>query len=386
MRLGVVAGEASGDVLGAGVIQALRERVPGLTVEGIGGPRMAAEGCRNLYPMERLSVMGLVEVVGHLPDLYRIRSGLTRHFLDHPPDVFLGIDAPDFNLTLEQTLRRRGIKTAHYVSPTVWAWRRYRIRKIKRAVDRMLVLFPFEAGFYEGHGVPVTCVGHPLADLIGFDVDRAGARTGVGLSGQGEVLALLPGSRVAEVKGLAGPFIEAARRCRERRPDMRFIAPMANPSVRRVFEGALQDAAQGAPPITLTDGDAHQAMAAADMVLAAGGTAVLEAMLLQRPVVMAYKIAPLSYWLARHLVKIRTFSLPNLLAGEPLVPEFIQERVTGANLAGAVLDLLEQPRHTARVRDEFARLHRELRRDANRQAAAAIQALAAGPGGGTKVL
>lgn len=376
MRLGVVAGEVSGDLLGAGLIRALRRRVPDLTVEGIGGPRMCAEGCRSLYPMERLSVMGLAEVVGHLPGLYRIRRGLIRHFSEHPPDVFLGIDAPDFNITLERILRRRGVRTAHYVSPTVWAWRRYRIRKIKRAVDRMLVLFPFEAGFYRAHGVPVTCVGHPLADLIGFDVDRAGARARLGLSAAQETVALLPGSRVAEVKALAGPFIDAARRCASRHPELGFIAPMANGAVRRAFELALAAEAE-APPVTLIDGSAREAMAAADVVLAAGGTAVLEAMLLQRPVVMAYRVAPLSYQLARHLVKIRVFSLPNLLAGEPLIPEFIQEQVTGDNLAGAVLQLLHEPAHRVRLQAEFARLHRELRRDADRQAAEAIQDLAA---------
>jgi lipid-A-disaccharide synthase len=370
-RIGIVAGEISGDLLGAGLVRALKERVPELTVEGIGGPRMEGEGCRSLYPMERLAVMGLSEVIGRVRELRRIQSGLVDHFAAHPPDVFIGVDAPDFNLTLERRLKQRGIKTVHYVSPSVWAWRTYRLRKIKRAVDHMLVLFPFEADFYKAQHIPVTFVGHPLADTIPLDVDQAAARVHVNLPRQGEVVAVLPGSRVTEVQKLAPEFIRAAVLCARTRPGLHFIAPMANAKVRDVFETALHSVTD-APPILLTDGTSREAMAAADVVLAAGGTAILEAMLLKRPVVMAYKIAASTYWLARRLVKIDTYALPNLLAGQRLVPEFIQDQANAAALAGAVLGYLERPEKATELRRIFTDIHRNLRRDADHAAARVI--------------
>ncbi len=371
VRVGIVAGEASGDLLGAGLVRALREHLPGIAVEGIGGPRMQAEGCRSLYSMERLAVMGLTEVIGRLRELTRIRSELVDHFTRNPPDVFIGVDAPDFNLGLELKLRQRGIKTIHYVSPSVWAWRRYRLRKIRRAVDHMMVLFPFEATFYAGEHIPVSFVGHPLADQIPVQGDQPAARARLNLPLDGECVALLPGSRVTEVRKLAPAFIEAARLCADRRPGLRFIAPMAGAAVRAEFEAALQQCAD-APPVVLIDGMAQQVMAAADVVLSAGGTAILEAMLLNRPVVMAYKVTPMTYRLAGWLVRIDTFSLPNLLAGRRLIPEFIQDQVNAANLSQAVLEYLERPDQAAALREEFARLHHELRRDADHSAARVV--------------
>jgi len=366
-----VAGEASGDLLGAGLVRALREHAPDMVVEGIGGPRMEAEGCRSLYPMERLAVMGLTEVIGRVRELTRIRSGLVDYFTHHPPHVLIGVDAPDFNLGLELKLRQRGIKTIHYVSPSVWAWRRYRLRKIRRAVDHMMVLFPFEAAFYESQRIPVTFVGHPLADMIPLHSDQAAARARLNLAPDGEFLALLPGSRVSEVRSLAPAFIEAARMCAQRRPGLRFIAPMASAAVRTEFEAALRQCVD-APPVALIDGMAQQAMTAADVVLCAGGTAILEAMLLKRPVVMAYKVTPLTYWLAGWLVKIDMFSLPNLLAGQRLIPEFIQDQVSAANLSSAVLEYLERPDQAAALRETFTRLHLALRRDADHSAARVV--------------
>lgn len=376
-----MAGEASGDLLGAGLLGALREQVPDMLVEGIGGPRMAAAGCRSLYPMERLAVMGLTEVIGRLRELSRMRSDLVTHFTRHPPDVFIGVDAPDFTLTLERRLRQRGIKTVHYVSPSVWAWRRYRLRKIRRAADHMLTLFPFEADFYAAQQIPVTFVGHPLADLIPLENDQAGARSGLNLAADGEVVALLPGSRVNEVRNLAPAFIEAARRCLRRRPGLRFVAPMADAAVRAEFEAALGNNAD-APPVILVDGMAQRVMAASDAVLAAGGTAILEAMLLKRPVVMAYKVTPMSYWLAGWLVKVDMFSLPNLLAGERLIPEFIQDQVTAENLSRAVLDYLERPQQAAALRETFTHLHKQLRRGADQAAARVVLDMLQGAAGG----
>lgn len=384
IRIGIVAGEASGDLLGAGLLRALREYAPDLTVEGIGGPRMEAEGCRSLYPMERLAVMGLTEVIGRLRELTRIRSGLVDYFTSHPPDVFIAVDAPDFNLTLERKLKQRGVKTVHYVSPSVWAWRRYRLRKIRRAVDHMMVLFPFEAAFYEAQHIPVTYVGHPMADLIPVESDQYAARARLNLPPDGKVIALLPGSRVTEVRNLAPAFIEAARLCLRRHPGLRFIAPMAGDAVRTEFETALRQNAD-APDVMRTDGMAQQAMAAADVVLAAGGTAVLEAMLLKRPVVMAYKVTPMSYWLASRLVKIDVFSLPNLLAGQRLVPEFIQDDVNAVNLSQAVLEYLQTPERVAALRDTFTRLHQQLRQDADHAAARVVLDILQGDAGGTGI-
>jgi lipid-A-disaccharide synthase len=368
LHVGIVAGESSGDNIGAGLIEAIRAQVPEAVFEGIGGPRMIQAGCYSLYPIERLSVMGLVEVVRHLPGLLAMRRDLRRHFLATPPDIFIGIDAPDFNLALEKRLKQSGIRTLHYVSPSVWAWRSYRVRKIAASVDCMLTLFPFEEQFYRERQIPARCVGHPMADLIAADVDRAEARRHIGIKHRGPLVAMLPGSRVSEVKRMAPPFLQAAAWCYERRIDMRFVVPLANQACRDVFETLLAQTA-GRLPVTLLDGDSLGAMAAADAVMLASGTATLECMLLKRPMVVAYRLAPLTYQMARLLVNSPYIALPNLLAGRPLVRELVQHEVTAEALGREVLALIENPARAQELAAVFARIHEDLRRDASRQAA-----------------
>jgi len=371
LRIGIVAGEASGDTIAAGLIAALRERIPDIVFEGVAGPRMQAVGCHTLFPMERLSVMGLTEVLAHLPGLIAMRRALRRHFRARPPDLFIGVDAPDFNLGLERTLKRAGIRTLHYVSPSVWAWRRYRVHKIAASVDCMLTLFPFEARFYHERQVPARFVGHPLADQIADDVDRDTAREWLGIAPAGPLVALLPGSRVSEVRRLAKPFLEAAAWCHARREDLEFIVPLASDGCRAAFEAVLE-AVGDTLPVTLLAGRGLEAMAAADAVMLASGTATLECMLLKRPMVVAYRLSALTYRLARRLVRTPFYSLPNLLAGRPLVTELIQHEASAENLGREVLDLLGNPARVQGQTRAFAGLHAELRRDASGSAAAAV--------------
>lgn len=370
MRIGIVAGEASGDLLAAGLIGALRQRVPGAVFEGVAGPRMAEQGCTALFPAHKLAVMGLVEVLKHYREISAIRRHLLRHFRRHPPDVFIGVDSPDFNLPLERKLRAAGIPTVHYVSPTVWAWRQYRVRGIARSVDLILTLFPFEADFYKDHHVPVSFVGHPLADMIPLAPDREAARVQLGLPRDGTIVALLPGSRVGELERHAGSFIETARWCLARRPNLRFVAPLATPETRRIFEAALQR--HGEIPIILLDGHSREAMTAADAVLLASGTAALEALLLKRPMVVTYRLAPLTYWIARRLLKIPYCSMPNLLAGRQVAPEFIQDDATPENMGRALLDYLEHPERAAPLEEIFTEIHGLLKQNANEKAARAV--------------
>lgn len=371
MRIGIVAGEASGDLLGAGLIAALRELLPGAQFEGVAGPLMRAAGCHALYPVEQISVMGLVEVLRHLPRLLHMRADLARNFITSRPDVFIGIDAPDFNLGLERRLKRAGIPTVHYVSPSVWAWRRGRLRGIAQAVDLMLTLFPFESAFYQEHGLRERCVGHPLADSIAEQTDRQSARKALGLAANGVLVALLPGSRRGELRYLAEPFLRTALWLRERRPELQFVAPLATPATREQFEKIRQHVAPDLP-VTIIDGRSREIMAAANAVLVASGTATLEALLLKRPMVVAYRLSGFSHWLLKRMVKTPYIALPNLLAGRPLVPEFIQDAVTPAHLGQALLDFLDSPERIARIEQDFADIHHDLRRDASRQAAEAI--------------
>jgi len=375
MRVGIVAGEASGDILGAGLIAALAERYPGLTVEGIAGPRMIAAGCKAIYPAERLAVMGLVEILKRYPELRGIRESLKRHFIENPPDVFIGIDAPDFNLDLECCLRARGIPIVHYVSPSVWAWREYRMRKIKRAVDLMLTFLPFEAEYYERHEVPVHFVGHPLADRLHPPaVDEMTAlRSSLGIPSEGTLVALLPGSRGSEVRQLARPFIDTARWCLARHPELRFIVPLASPALRAYFESELEG--DTSLPMTLVDGRSQDVLAAADLVLLASGTATLEAMLLGKPMVAAYRMSRFSYWYARALLRIERYTLPNLLAGDALIPEIIQDDVTPERLGAELLSYLESPAAVEELKTRFAELGRMLARGADQEAAHAVQGL-----------
>ena len=370
LRVALVAGEASGDILGASLMQALRARHPQIEFIGIGGPLMEAQGLTSYFPMERLAVMGLVEVLGRLPELLSRRRRLVRTLIEAKPDVFIGIDAPDFNLGLELKLRRAGIKTVHYVSPSVWAWRQKRVLQIREACDLMLCLFPFEAQFYDEYQVPVRFVGHPLADAIPVQADRAAARDALGLPQDCHVVALMPGSRGGEVSRLGSLFLDAAVRLRTLRPGVRFVLPCASPERRQQLEEMLVGRDL---PLTLLNGRSHEALAACDAVLIASGTATLEALLYKRPMVVAYKVAPLTYLILKRLVKSPYISLPNLLAERLLVPELIQDAATAESLAQLLAPLLEGGEVQTLG---FDVIHRALRRDASVQAAEAVLTLA----------
>ncbi|MBU0902181.1 lipid-A-disaccharide synthase [Pseudomonas sp. MIL19] len=366
MRVALVAGEASGDILGAGLMQALKAQYPAIEFIGVGGPLMQVQGLNSYFPMERLSVMGLVEVLGRLPELLSRRKRLINTLIAAKPDVCIGIDAPDFNLTLELKLRQAGIKTVHYVSPSVWAWRQKRVLKIRKACDLMLTLFPFEAQFYQDHQVPVRFVGHPLADTIPQQADRAAAREALNLASDQPVVALMPGSRGGEVSRLGGLFLDAAVRLRTLRPGIQFVLPCSSPERRAQIEHMLVGRDL---PLTLLNGRSHEALAACDAVLIASGTATLEALLYKRPMVVAYKVAPMTYRILKRLVSSAYISLPNLLAERLLVPELIQDAATPEALAQLLAPLLDG----GEVQTEgFDVIHRALRRDASLQAAQAV--------------
>ncbi|EGH03264.1 MULTISPECIES: lipid-A-disaccharide synthase [Pseudomonas syringae group genomosp. 2] len=367
--IALVAGEASGDILGSGLMRALKVRHPDIRFIGVGGPLMEAEGMQSYFPMERLSVMGLVEVLGRLRELLARRKLLVQTLINEKPDVFIGIDAPDFTLNIELQLRRAGIKTVHYVSPSVWAWRQKRVLKIREGCDLMLTLLPFEARFYEEKGVQVRFVGHPLADTIPLESDRAAARAGLGLAQEAPVVALMPGSRGGEVGRLGGLFFDAAELLLAQRPGLRFVLPCASPQRRAQVEQLLQGRNL---PVTLLDGQSHVALAACDAVLIASGTATLEALLYKRPMVVAYRLAPLTFWILKRMVKSPYVSLPNLLAQRLLVPELLQDDATPEALARTLLPLIDDGQaQTA----GFDAIHRILRRDASNQAADAVLSL-----------
>ena len=375
LRIGMLAGEASGDILGARVLAALRSRYDEVVVEGIGGPLMQAQGLDSMFPMERLSVMGIVEPFKRLPELLRMRSAVFRHFRDNPPDLFLGIDSPDFNLHLEKKLRRAGVTTAHLVSPSVWAWRRGRIRKIKRSVDLMLCLFPFETAIYQQHGVPVSFVGHPMAAEIEQRVDKAAAQAELGLVPEGKLLALLPGSRSGEVRLLAPLFLQAADMLWQRDRQLSFVIPAANELRRDQLVQLLEEYPQ--LPVTLLSGQSREAMAAADAVLLASGTATLEAALLKRPMVVAYRMGALSWFLMSRRLKTEYVALPNVLADKALVRELLQGEATPAAMVSALQPLLQAGAAADRQLQEFAAIHRQLQRDFSAQAAGALIRLVA---------
>ncbi|VAW82362.1 Lipid-A-disaccharide synthase, partial [hydrothermal vent metagenome] len=326
LRIGLVAGEASGDLLGAALIEQLRERVPDCEFVGVAGPRMRAAGCRTLANAEQLAVMGLFEVLGHLPGLWRLRRRLVRYFKAQPLDVFIGIDAPDFNLSLEKQLKRAGIATLHWVSPSVWAWRRYRLRRIRRSVDKMLTLLPFESELYREHGVSAEYVGHPLADAIIYNPPVHTAREQLGLGAHTRCVALLPGSRRGEVERLLPVFLHSAAHCRQHLPEVRWLVPVAMPSLRPLCESILQQKAFRDLPVELVNDSAQTVMAAAEAVLLASGTATLECLLVGRPMVVAYRMNVLSYALVRHMLQVPYVSLPNNLLGRHQVPEYLQEQ------------------------------------------------------------
>ena len=376
MRIALVAGETSGDALGAALIEALRRKLPDAEFAGVAGPKMKAAGCTAWHGIEELAVMGLTEVLTHLPRLMRLRGALIRQILDWRPDVFIGVDYKEFNLGLARKLKRAGLTTVQYVSPQVWAWRQGRVRTIGAAVDLVLCLFPFEPDFYRNHGVRAAFVGHPLADQIPLDVDRGAARVELGLDPAARVLAVLPGSRRSEVEKLAAVFAGAAQLLAKRFDGLVTIAPMVTPALRELFAARCAEYAPDAH-VRLLDGQARRALAAADVVLVASGTATLETALSKRPMVVAYRLGAITAFLLRTLglVKIKHFSQPNLLAGKELVPEFFQEAASPENLSNALARWLEHPADVAQVQQEFAAIHSRLRCEGADRAAAEVAEL-----------
>ena len=382
VKVALVAGEASGDMLGGSLLQALRARAPGLSAMGVAGEEMRAAGCRPLVDASELAVMGLVEVIAHLPRLLKLRRQLARQFATWRPDVFVGIDAPEFNLGLESRLRRQGIPTVQYVSPSVWAWRGGRVRKIARSADLVLCLLPFEKQFYDDHNIRAVFVGHPLAERITRQPDTSTARRELGLADDGEWLALLPGSRIGEVTRLANDFAETIAWLRERRPSMRFVAALASAECETIFRAALR---RITPPvgIHMIRGRSHEVMAAADVLLVASGTATLEAALIGRPMVVTYRLAQATQWLLKWpgLLKIDRFALPNLVAGEDLVPEIINDDVSVEALGQAILRELDDNGRRQYLDGRFRDIRQMLKHNAAERAAAAILDLAAGRSG-----
>ncbi|EKF6710415.1 lipid-A-disaccharide synthase [Vibrio cholerae] len=369
LRIGIVVGELSGDTLGEGFIKAIRARYPDAEFVGIGGPKMNALGCQSLFDMEELAVMGLVEVLGRLPRLLKVKAELVKYFTANPPDVFVGIDAPDFNLRLELSLKQAGIKTVHYVSPSVWAWRQNRIHGIAAATHLVLAFLPFEKAFYDKFNVPCEFIGHTLADSIPLASDQLAARQLLGLDEQRRWLAVLPGSRGSEMKMLAEPFIATCQKLQARYPDLGFVVALVNAKRRAQFEQAWQ---QVAPELNfvLVDDTARNVITAADVVMLASGTVALECMLLKRPMVVGYRVNAFTAFLAKRLLKTPYVSLPNILAGEELVKELLQEHCTVDNLYHEVSRLLESDNQA--LMDKFTEMHQWIRKDADQQAAQAV--------------
>ncbi len=370
-----MAGETSGDLLGSQLITALRAVLPQLRFQGIGGPRMEAAGMDVWYPLEKLAVRGYVEVLRHFFEIIGIRRQLKRRLLDNPPDLFIGIDAPDFNLSLEEKLKRRGIPTVHYVSPAIWMWRRERLAKIKRAVTSILTLFPFEAPLYSAAGVEARFVGHPLNDMLAAVPRGGAAREQLKLPLAAPIFTLMPGSRRSEIEYMADLFIRTAGLIARQLPDAQFLVPLATRETRDMFETALYRNDAAGLPLTIMFGHAHEAMAASDAVLVASGTATLEAALLGKPMVIAYRMPAASYWLLKGKGYLPYYGLPNILAGRFVVPEFIQDAATPENLAQAMLNLYRDPLVRDRLERQFSALGASLGRHSAEQAAAAVIAV-----------
>jgi len=370
--VGIVAGEASGDLLGSQLIAALREILPQLDFTGIGGPRMQSAGMEVLFPLEKLAVRGYLEVARHFVEILGIRRRLRRRFIANPPDVFIGIDAPDFNLGLERSLKAHGIPTVHYVSPAIWMWRKERIHGIKRSVSKMLTLFPFEVAVYRDAGIDAEFVGHPLTDILDQVPGRTAAREQLRLPVSATVIALLPGSRQSELEHMADLFVQTAKAISECAPRTLFLVPLVTRETREMFEAALYRNAAENLPLTVLFGHAQDAMSAADVVLAASGTATLEAALLGRPMVITYKMPAASHWLLRGKGYLPYYGLPNILAGEFVVPEIIQDDATPQNLSQALLNLLADEAVRVRLERKFAAMSASLQRGAARRAALAV--------------
>lgn len=370
--IGIVAGEASGDLLGRHLIVALKEKHPDIKFIGIAGPKMMDAGAESLYPMERLAVRGYFEVLKHYWGLVRMRRELAQYFIKNPPDLFIGIDAPDFNLGLEKVLRRRGIKTMHYVSPSIWAWRRGRIKKIRRAANHILCLFPFEKPLYDEAGIPATYVGHPLADIIPLEQDKELSRAELKITQPGLVIALLPGSRQSEVDYLADLFIKTAIRIVADVPDAQFLVPLVTRETRDKFEAAIYRNNAQELSIRILFGHAHMAMAAADGVVVASGTATLEAALLKCPMVIAYRMSAWSWWIMKRMGYLPWVGLPNILAGQTVVPELLQKSATPDALAEELLRMVYDKERVADINVQFSAIHQQLRQNTAEKAANAV--------------
>ncbi len=382
LRIGIVAGEPSGDLLAAGLIREIKRLHPDATFEGIAGPLMEAEGCKSLWPLERLSVFGLFEVLRHLPELLSIRKGIYNHFVQNPPDVFIGIDAPDFNLALERKLYGAKIPTVHYVSPTVWAWRPGRIKKLIGSLNALLCIFPFEETYFKETAVPAHFIGHPLADEVVADEDLQAAKARFGFTVDEPVIALLPGSRMGELSRHAELFLAAAALFGEKNPSVRFIATFATENTRRLFEQTRKQL-DNPPEVLVVDASTTELLAASDMALVASGTVSLEVMLMRKPMVVAYRFAPATYWVLKtfSLFKAAFFSMPNLVAGKRIVPELLQEEVTPERLVAELQRWKDDQQAVAQLQAEYDQLIPLLRRDASKQAAKVVLEVVTEPAG-----
>ena len=374
VRIAIVAGETSGDVLGAGLIRALKARNPDMQFEGIGGPRMQSTGCESFFPMESLTVIGF-DGLRRIPEILRIRRTLCQRWCSNPPDLFIGIDVPDFNLSLEKRLKKCGIPIVHYVSPTIWAWRPRRIGQIQRVVDHMLALFPFERRYYDEHNIPVTVVGHPLADVIPEEYDRAKVQDELGLPRDKRIVALLPGSRSSELRHHGQLFAETARWLAAKHDDLFFVASFANTETREIFAQSVARLQPPAPAITVLMHRARHLMAASDVVLAASGTVTLEAALLKKPMVVTYRVSWLTAAIVRAFLHVKYLSLPNNLAGREVVPELLQEDATPEKLGAAVERYLSDEVRRQQTADALGEIYRTLRQNANERAATAVMAM-----------
>ena len=372
IRIAIVAGETSGDLLAGHLIQALQAKLPNAVFFGIGGGKMIAQGFQTWYPLEKLAVRGYVEVLRHYREISAIRKELMKRLLADPPDVFIGVDAPDFNLALEKALKNHGVPSIHYVGPSIWAWRGQRIHKIGASVSRILALFPFEPAIYEKQGIPVSYVGHPLADILPLEDGRAKARELLGVPPQQAVFALLPGSRQSELQYMAKTFVATAQEINRQLPDALFLVPLATRETRLIFETALYECGARDVPIRMLFGHSHDAMMASDAVLVASGTATLEAALLKRPMAIVYKMAPMTHRLMRRMGYLPYVGLPNILAGRFVVPEFIQDDATPENLAQALVNFYADKKTCAAIRAVFHDMHLQLRQNTAEKAAQAI--------------
>ncbi|MBK8321061.1 MAG: lipid-A-disaccharide synthase [Betaproteobacteria bacterium] len=373
VRIAMVAGEASGDLLASHLMAALKAKLPDAVFYGIGGPKMQALGFDAWWPMEKLAVMGYVDALKHYREISGIRRQLKKRLLDIRPDIFIGVDAPDFNLGLETDLKSAGVKTIHYVSPSIWAWRGGRIKKIARAVDRVLALFPMEPPLYEKERIPVTYVGHPLADIIPLVTNKLAVREKLSMPKEVPVFAMLPGSRKGELEMMADTFVQTAKIIRERfLPNALFIVPLTTRETRLQFEMAIYQQQAGEVPFRLLFGHAQDALGAADVSLVASGTATLEAALIKRPMVITYKIAKLSYWIMKRMAYQAFVGLPNILAGRSVVPEILQDEATPENLAEALVKLYEDKENAEAVAEAFTEIHLQLRQNTAEKAANAV--------------